>query len=42
MSPIHDQTYRRYQGTRLPVGRAWSVIAWSGIRAMLAKKRTCS
>lgn len=38
MSPIHDQTYRRYQGTRRPVGHAWSVIAWSGIRAMLAKK----
>jgi ABC-type transport system involved in multi-copper enzyme maturation permease subunit len=38
MSPIHDQTYRRYQGTRRPVGQAWSVIAWSGIRAMLAKK----
>ena len=38
MSPIHDQSYRRYQGTRNPVGRAWSVIAWSGIRAMLAKK----
>jgi ABC-type transport system involved in multi-copper enzyme maturation permease subunit len=38
MSPIHDQTYRRYQGTRNPVGRAWSVIAWQGIRAMLAKK----
>lgn len=38
MSPIHDQSYRRYQGTRQPVGRAWGVIAWSGIRAMLAKK----
>lgn len=38
MSPIHDQSYRRYQGTRQPVGHAWSVIAWSGIRAMLAKK----
>lgn len=38
MSPIHDQSYRRYQGSRLPVGRAWSVIASSGIRAMLAKK----
>ena len=38
MSQIHDQTYRRYQGTRRPVGQAWSVIAWSGIRAMLAKK----
>ena len=38
MSPIHDQTYRRYQGTRLPVGRSWSVIAWQGMRAMLAKR----
>lgn len=38
MSPIHDQSYRRYQGTRHAVGGAWSVIAWSGIRAMLAKR----
>lgn len=38
MSPIHDQSYRRYQGTRRPVGQAWTVIAWSGIRAMLAKR----
>jgi ABC-type transport system involved in multi-copper enzyme maturation permease subunit len=38
MSPIHDQSYRRYQGTRLPVGKSWSVIASHGIRAMLAKR----
>lgn len=38
MSPIHDQSYRRYQGTRNVAGRAWSVIAMSGIRAMLAKR----
>lgn len=38
MSPIHDQSYRRYQGTRLPLGRAWSVIAGAGIRGMLSRK----
>jgi ABC-2 type transport system permease protein len=38
MSPIHDQSYRRYTGTRLPLGRAWGVIAWTGIRAMLGRK----
>jgi hypothetical protein len=38
MSPIHDQSYRRYAGTRLPVGKSWSVIAGQGIRAMLAKR----
>ncbi len=38
MSPIHDQSYRRYRGTRLPVGRGWSVITSEGIRQMLAKR----
>ncbi len=38
MSPIHDQSYRRYEGTRLPPGRSWSVIASHGIKAMLAKR----
>jgi ABC-type transport system involved in multi-copper enzyme maturation permease subunit len=38
MSPIHDQSYRRYAGTRLPVGRGWSVIASHGVKAMLAKR----
>lgn len=38
MSPIHDQSYRRYSGTRLPVGRSWAVIARTGIRGMIEKK----
>jgi ABC-type transport system involved in multi-copper enzyme maturation permease subunit len=38
MSPIHDQSYRRYGGSREPMGRAWSVIAWAGIRGMLGRK----
>src|SRR5262245_52385439 len=25
--PIHDQGYQRYQGHRLPVGRAWWTMA---------------
>jgi ABC-2 type transport system permease protein len=36
--PIHDQGYRRYAGTRLQPGRAWSVIARTGVRALLAKR----
>ncbi|MEO8071159.1 MAG: hypothetical protein ABI652_07135 [Acidobacteriota bacterium] len=38
MSPIHDQTYRRYQGTREPHGRAWTVIMWAGVRAVLSRR----
>jgi hypothetical protein len=38
MSPIHDQSYRRYAGTRLPVGRSWTVIATEGIRTMMGKR----
>jgi hypothetical protein len=38
MSPIHDQSYRRYEGTRQPSGRGWLVIARTGIRAMLSRK----
>jgi ABC-2 type transport system permease protein len=38
MSPIHDQSYRRYAGSRAPIGRAWTVIAGTGIRTMLARK----
>ena len=38
MSPIHDQSYRRYQGSRLPLGRAWTVIAGAGIRGMFGRK----
>jgi ABC-type transport system involved in multi-copper enzyme maturation permease subunit len=38
MSPIHDQSYRRYQGHRHPPGRGWAVIAAAGLRAMLGRK----
>ncbi|HUF48299.1 MAG TPA: hypothetical protein VMM93_10825 [Vicinamibacterales bacterium] len=38
MSPIHDQSYRRYGGSRLPLGRAWTVIAGAGIRGMFGRK----
>ena len=38
MSPVHDQSYRRYGGTRRSPGRAWSIIARTGIRAMLSRK----
>jgi ABC-2 type transport system permease protein len=36
--PIHDQSYRRYRGTRSPGGRAWTVIAAAGLRTFLAKR----
>jgi hypothetical protein len=36
--PIHDQSYRRYAGGRALPGRAWTVIAWSGILGMLRKR----
>jgi ABC-2 type transport system permease protein len=35
---IHDQGYRRYGGSRAPRGRAWAVIASSGVRTMLGKR----
>jgi len=38
MSPIHDQSYRRYAGTRRPLGQAWAVIAGTGIRSMMSRK----
>ncbi|HET9370796.1 MAG TPA: hypothetical protein VFO19_11135 [Vicinamibacterales bacterium] len=38
MSPIHDQTYRRYHGVRTPPGRSWLVILSAGIRTMLGRK----
>ena len=36
--PIHDQSYRRYGGGRAMPGRAWTVIAWAGIRGMIRKR----
>lgn len=38
MSPVHDQSYRHYQGSRLPLGRAWTVIAGAGLRTLISKK----
>lgn len=36
--PIHDQSYRRYAGGKTSPGRAWTVIAWAGIRNMIRKR----
>jgi hypothetical protein len=36
--PIHDQSYRRYGGGKTTPGRAWTVIAWAGIRNMIGKR----
>ena len=36
--PIHDQSYRRYGGTRTMPGRAWTVIAWAGIQNVLRNR----
>jgi ABC-2 type transport system permease protein len=38
VSPIHDQGYRRYGGSRTPPGRAWSVIAKAGIRTLISRR----
>jgi ABC-type transport system involved in multi-copper enzyme maturation permease subunit len=38
VSPIHDQSYRRYQGAKQPPGRAWTVILWNGVRGFLTRK----
>jgi len=37
--PIHDQSYRRYGGERELQGRAWTVIARTGIKNMLGKRK---
>lgn len=37
--PIHDQTYRRYAGTRSRPGSGWSVITLAGIRALIGRRR---
>jgi ABC-2 type transport system permease protein len=37
--PIHDQSYRRYAGAREQLGNAWLVIAGSGIRGIIRKRR---
>ena len=36
--PIHDQSYRRYGGSKAAPGRAWSVIARAGVMTMIRKR----
>lgn len=36
--PIHDQTYRRYAGSRQSPGSAWAVIMLTGLRSLIRKK----
>ena len=36
--PIHDQGYRRYQGTRTPRGHAWAVITTAGLRTFFSRR----
>ncbi len=36
--PIHDQSYRRYSGTRAALGRSWTVIAGAGIRNLVRRR----
>ncbi|MCC7416872.1 MAG: ABC transporter permease subunit [Acidobacteria bacterium] len=38
MSPIHNQGYRRYVGERAASGRAWMVIASSGLRSLFGRR----
>lgn len=37
--PIHDQSYRRYAGGKNKPGAAWVVIAASGIRSTIRKRK---
>jgi ABC-2 type transport system permease protein len=36
--PIHDQGYRRYGGRRVPRGRAWLIIARTGVRTLIGRR----
>src|SRR5690348_6412251 len=36
--PIHDQSYRHYEGQKTPPGRGWTVIAWAGMRTFIHKR----
>ncbi|HWK09240.1 MAG TPA: hypothetical protein VNR64_04275 [Vicinamibacterales bacterium] len=38
MSPIHDQSYRHYAGTKATPGHAWTVIAGAGIRGFIRRR----
>ena len=36
--PIHDQSYRRYAGRKIALGRSWLVVAEAGIRQLIKKR----
>jgi ABC-type transport system involved in multi-copper enzyme maturation permease subunit len=36
--PIHDQSYRHFEGPKAPPGRAWLVIAKAGVMNMIRKR----
>ena len=36
--PIHDQSYRHFEGPKAPPGRAWLVIAKAGVMHMIRKR----
>lgn len=36
--PIHDQSYRHYEGMKTPPGRGWMVIASAGIKSLIRKR----
>jgi ABC-2 type transport system permease protein len=36
--PIHEQGYRRYEGRRVPRGRAWLIIARTGARTLIGRR----
>ena len=36
--PIHDQGYRRYQGSRSAIGKSWKVMATAGVMTMVKKR----
>ena len=36
--PIHDQSYRRYEGERRPASSAWTVIARAGLMTFLSRR----
>ena len=36
--PIHDQSYRHFEGAKAPPGRAWLVIAKAGVMHMIRKR----
>ena len=37
--PIHDQGYRRYDGTRAAIGQAWRVMTRAGVMTFISKRQ---